>query len=159
MKKPNKTTIYDVAEHSGMSPKTVSRVINNSPNVTDKTRDRVQASIEQLSIEDGCFDIVISNGAINLSTAKEKVFEEVYRVLVPGGHLYFADMIKHENHSAGPCCGEESWADCVAGTVNSDELIQIIETAGFVDVKQAALTHYKTSDSTIGATFSARKSN
>ena len=48
MKKTSKITIYDVAEHSGLSPKTVSRVINNSPNVSDKTRNRVQASIEYL---------------------------------------------------------------------------------------------------------------
>ena len=96
-----------------------------------------QGAIEKLPFDDGCFDVVISNGAINLSTSKEKVFDEIFRVLSSAGRLYFADMIKDENHS--------------------DDLVQLIEAAGFVDVKQVSLSHYKTSVSTIGATFSAHK--
>ena len=116
-----------------------------------------QASIDALPFDDGCFDIVISNGAINLSAAKEKVFDEIFRVLSSDGRLYFADMIKDDNHSADIACSSESWADCVAGTLKSDDLIQLIKAAGFVDVKQVSLSHYKTSASTIGATFSAHK--
>lgn len=48
MKKKGKVTIYDVARHSGLSPKTVSRVINGSVNVTDATRQKVESSIAVL---------------------------------------------------------------------------------------------------------------
>ncbi len=47
---------------------------------------------EQLPVEDGWADAVISNGVINLCADKRKVFEEIYRVLHPGGWLQFADI-------------------------------------------------------------------
>jgi len=66
-------------------------------------------------------------------------------------------MIKDENHSDKNCGGGESWADCVAGTLKSNELIQMLEEAGFNEIKLLSKNHYKTSASTIGATFSAKK--
>jgi arsenite methyltransferase len=47
---------------------------------------------EQIPIEDGWADVVISNGVINLCADKRAVFEEIHRVLRPGGWLQFADI-------------------------------------------------------------------
>jgi len=47
---------------------------------------------EQLPVEDGWADAVISNGVINLCADKRAVFEEIRRVLRPGGWLQFADI-------------------------------------------------------------------
>jgi arsenite methyltransferase len=47
---------------------------------------------EQLPVEDGWADVVISNGVINLCADKKAVFEEIRRVLRPGGWLQFADI-------------------------------------------------------------------
>jgi SAM-dependent methyltransferase len=47
---------------------------------------------ESLPVEDGWADVVISNGVINLCADKKKVFEEIRRVLRPGGRLQFADL-------------------------------------------------------------------
>ena len=48
--------------------------------------------IEDMPIEDGWADVVISNGVINLCADKELVFDEIGRVLKPGGRLQFADI-------------------------------------------------------------------
>jgi SAM-dependent methyltransferase len=47
---------------------------------------------EELPVDDGWADVVISNGVINLCADKRAVFEEIRRVLRPGGRLQFADI-------------------------------------------------------------------
>lgn len=47
---------------------------------------------EQLPVESGWADVVISNGVINLCADKKATFSEIYRVLRPGGRLQFADI-------------------------------------------------------------------
>jgi SAM-dependent methyltransferase len=52
----------------------------------------VEGEIEHLPFVDGSFDVVISNGVIDLVPDKDAVFSEVHRVLVPGGRIQIADV-------------------------------------------------------------------
>jgi len=139
-----------------------------------------QCSFESLPIENESVDVVISNGAINLSKSKEKVFKEIFRILKPTGRLQFADMIDTSvpkeatfcsiNANQTSCCvpsteekdlccndDKNDWANCIGGTLTKDELIDIIKSSGFIDVEMVQLTDYKTSEKTSGATFRAIK--
>lgn len=121
----------------------------------------VEGDLENIPVDNESIDIVISNGAINLASSKQTVFQEIYRVLKPNGKLYFADMIDiSEGPCATSCCSQNTpgdWANCVEGTLSKDALIEMMQEAGFVDVECTGTNHYTTAPTTAGATFRATK--
>jgi SAM-dependent methyltransferase len=65
--------------------------------------------LEQLPVEDGWADVVISNGVINLCADKRQVFGEIQRVLKPGGHLQFADIANGKPVPASAVANIDLW--------------------------------------------------
>jgi len=65
--------------------------------------------IEELPVEDGWADVVISNGVINLCADKRRVFAEVGRVLKSGGHLQFADIANGRPVPASAVANVDLW--------------------------------------------------
>jgi arsenite methyltransferase len=70
-----------------------------------------QGVIEDLPIEDGSVDVVISNGVINLCADKRQVFAEVMRALKPGGRLQFADIANGKGIPPGALRNIDLWTD------------------------------------------------
>jgi SAM-dependent methyltransferase len=71
----------------------------------------VQAGAEEIPYEDNTFDVVISNGVLNLSPMKEKSFSEIYRVLKPEGRLQFADIVLKGDLPPKVAGSLEAWSD------------------------------------------------
>jgi arsenite methyltransferase len=86
--------------------------------------------IERLPADDASFDCVISNGVINLSPEKERVFAEVARVLRPGGRLALADIISERQLTESIVCDADLWASCIGGAAQQDAYLEAIAGAG-----------------------------
>jgi SAM-dependent methyltransferase len=89
-----------------------------------------RARIEELPFADGSFDVVISNGVVNLSPDKRRVFAEAARVLRPGGRLALADIVTEREIAARTARQAELWAACIAGAVQKDLYLADIAAAG-----------------------------
>ena len=89
-----------------------------------------EGRIEQLPADDASVDCVISNGVINLSPEKDRVFAEAARVLRPGGRLAIADIVSESQLKESIVCDADLWASCIGGAAQQDAYRGAIETAG-----------------------------
>lgn len=90
----------------------------------------LRARIEELPFDDASFDAVISNGVVNLSADKPRVFEEAARVLRPGGRLALADIVTKREIATRTACQADLWAACIAGASQIDRYLEDIGAAG-----------------------------
>jgi arsenite methyltransferase len=86
--------------------------------------------IEKTSFPNASFDVAISNGVINLSSEKEKVFAEISRVLKPGGRMVIADIVTEKRLPENITCDSTLWAACIGGASQHDDYLNVIERAG-----------------------------
>lgn len=90
----------------------------------------VEGYIEQPPVPEGSFDLVISNGVINLSADKAGVFRAVARSLVAGGRVALSDIVTDRPLSEAIVCNAELWASCIGGAAQVDDYRAAIEAAG-----------------------------
>jgi arsenite methyltransferase len=87
--------------------------------------------IEELPVESGSVDVVISNCVINLAPDKSKVFNEAHRVLKKGGRMYVSDIVLLKELSDEQKNDSELLCGCVAGALLKEDYLHKIEAAGF----------------------------
>ena len=90
----------------------------------------VSGRLEDLPFPAASFDVVISNGVINLCPDKAGVFAEIARVLVPGGRLAIADVIATRALPHAIRCDADLWSACIGGAEAEDEYRAAIEATG-----------------------------
>jgi SAM-dependent methyltransferase len=91
----------------------------------------VDARIEDLPFADERFDVVMSNGVINLAPHKGLVFAEAARVLKPGGRLAITDIVSGRELRERTRRNVELWAACIAGAIPRESYVRAIEAQGF----------------------------
>jgi ubiquinone/menaquinone biosynthesis C-methylase UbiE len=85
---------------------------------------------EALPVDDESVDVVISNGVVNLSPDKTRVFTEIYRVLKPGGRLYLADIVVQRELRLEARNNLDLWAAYIGGAVPQSELAELTARVG-----------------------------
>ncbi|HEY5112505.1 MAG TPA: methyltransferase domain-containing protein, partial [Coriobacteriia bacterium] len=85
---------------------------------------------------DDSVDVIISNCVINLSTDKDRVLAEAFRVLRPGGRFAVSDILFQGDMSRVPRSlldDVEAWSGCIAGALEERDYLARLRKAGFVD--------------------------
>ena len=96
----------------------------------------LKGEIESLPLPDSSVDVIISNCVINLSTDKDRVLAEAFRVLRPGGRFAVSDVLFQGDMSRIPQSlldDVEAWSGCIAGALEEQDYLTRLRKAGFAD--------------------------
>jgi arsenite methyltransferase len=94
----------------------------------------LKGTIEAIPLPDNSVDVIISNCVINLSSDKDAVFREAFRVLKPGGKFAVSDVVVRHEVPADLRRSMELWVGCVAGALEERAYVSKLQAAGFVEV-------------------------
>jgi len=89
--------------------------------------------LDQLGMEDNSFDIIVSNCVINLSPDKEAVLQDAYRLLKPGGELYFSDVYSDRRVPEELLDDPLLYGECLSGALYWNDFLRLASAAGFAD--------------------------
>ena len=91
----------------------------------------LKGEIENIPLPDNSVDVIISNCVVNLSTDKDRVLREAFRVLKPGGRLAISDVVVRGDVPDAIRKSVELWLGCIAGALHDHEYATKMATAGF----------------------------
>ena len=89
--------------------------------------------LDQLDFDDNSFDIIVSNCVINLSEDKNAVLEQAYRLLKPGGEMYFSDVYADRRIPQTLVQNPLLYGECLSGALYWNDFIQLAKRNGFLD--------------------------
>jgi len=117
-----------------MTPEMVQKATENARRANLENVEFRLGEIENLPLEDGSVDAIISNCVICLSPDKGKVFRGMFRALKPGGRLAIADEVALRPFTKEERENPTEWCSCVTGAITEKEYESALKGAGFKDV-------------------------
>lgn len=95
----------------------------------------LKGTIEAIPLPSAAIDVILSNCVINLSTDKDQVLREAFRVLKPGGRFAVSDIVVRRELPPAIQKSMELWAGCVAGALLEKDYVAKLRAAGFTDIE------------------------
>ena len=89
--------------------------------------------LDELNLEKGSFDVIISNCVINLAMDKHKVLKDAYELLKPGGEMYFSDVYSDRRIPQHLQDDKILWGECLSGALYWNDFLNTAKKAGFTD--------------------------
>ncbi len=106
----------------------------------------LRGTIEAIPLPSNAVDVIISNCVINLSTNKDQVLGEAFRVLRSGGRFAVSDIVLTRELPEPVRQSMQLWTGCVAGALVEAEYLQKLERAGFRDIQTDPTREYSKED-------------
>lgn len=106
----------------------------------------LKGHIEDIPLPDNTVDVIISNCVINLSGNKDRVLQEAFRVLKPGGRFAVSDIVLRKILPAKVQQDMLAWAGCVAGALLDQEYRDKLTASGFTDIDVEITREYDLGD-------------
>jgi ubiquinone/menaquinone biosynthesis C-methylase UbiE len=94
--------------------------------------------LESAGIESSSIDVVVSNCVVNLSPAKDRVFSEIFRVLKPGGELYFSDVFSSRRIPKELTQDPVVVGECLGGALYMEDFRRLLANLGCRDYRLTA---------------------
>jgi SAM-dependent methyltransferase len=105
--------------------------------------------LKSLGIKDNSVDVVISNCVINLSPSKDKVFKEIWRVLKPGGELFFSDIFADRRIPESLTKDPVLRGECLGGALYVEDFRRMMAEAGWSDLRYTTVRKLEPDDSEV----------
>lgn len=147
-------TVVDLGSGAGLDAFVARRFVGESgrvigvdfvPEMVEKARANVEemgyanvtfvvGAIEDLPLYAQTADVVLSNCVLNLVPDKAQAFEEMHRILRPGGHFCVSDIVSHGSLPDAVRQSAELYVGCVAGAMDETDYLERLRATGFVDI-------------------------
>jgi SAM-dependent methyltransferase len=117
-----------------ITPAMIQKAMENIEKMDIENIKIVEGRAVDIPLDDAAADVVTSNGVINLVPDKKKAFEEVYRILKPGGHIQISDIVLTKPVSEKSKSNAQLWAECIVGAEPVEVYLDLVREAGFKNV-------------------------
>jgi len=116
------------------TPAMIEKARTNATALGYRNVEFVLSDIEHLPLADNSVDVVVSNCVLNLVPNKKAVFEQIFRILKPGGHFSISDVVLLGDLPDALRSAAEMYAGCVAGAIERNEYMAIVADNGFTGI-------------------------
>src|ERR1700678_260647 len=106
----------------------------------------LKGEIEHIPLPDNSVDVVISNCVINLSSDKDAVLREAFRVLKPGGRFAVSDVVTRGEMLPEIRQSVLLWVGCIAGALEENDYLRKLQDAGFAEAEVEPTRIYRVED-------------